>query len=594
MELEKRLNKQSILLTPIVYVIFIFNCAIGYIANKITLTPLFVSFILGLLNCITLFYVYKVNKASKLIKYITLAGLYINHVFLMITTEISLSNFIVFVILIMISLMFFDKKLTESILVITALTHIVFAILKMSDNITGLDILLNLLVFIGFVWITYSSLKIYKEMIERIRMKTRTKYVENIANDIYEKVTQLETETEILNKGSKEFQKSLKEVTKAIEDIAEGSLSVVSDTEKIALHIDKFEKIISNNQEYLRCVTDNMDKIIDNKNQGLKLMSELRDLTKATSDAIAEIDKMVNETNVNTNKIVLAGEFIKQIAARTNLLALNASIEASTAGQFSKGFTVIANEIRDLSEQTNKYVNEIQIYTTALADSVANSINALGKVNSAIENEVKSVKDMDNLLDKIHESTTSTQDYIVKLNESGETILEKTIQIRESIANLYAVNEECSANMNQSSINMHNQNPYVDSIIKLINTLCEMAYKLRDKSMEIKMLIDADLLIDYLETEGYSNENLINICRKLNITTAYVADETGYVHYCNEEIGRGVNLFVFDKNLQQLLNGVDYISTPIKRRAEDGKTYKFLSVYRNNKIYELGMDLTKY
>lgn|GEM_PF-1308746 len=50
MELEKRANKQLILLTPIIYVIFIFNCIVGYVVNKITLIPLLISVILGLLN----------------------------------------------------------------------------------------------------------------------------------------------------------------------------------------------------------------------------------------------------------------------------------------------------------------------------------------------------------------------------------------------------------------------------------------------------------------------------------------------------------------------------------------------------------------
>lgn len=304
-----------------------------------------------------------------------------------------------------------------------------------------------------------------------------------------------------------------------------------------------------------------MDKIIDNKNQGLKLMSELRNQTETTLDAIAEIDKMVNETSDNTNKIVLAVETIKQIATQTNLLALNAAIVASTAGQSSTEFTVIADEIRSLSEVTNKYVKEIQIYTTALTDSVVNAVNALDKVNSAIENEIKGVRDMDNLLDKIHESTTSTQNYIVRLNVSGETILEQTMKIKESIKNLCAVNQECSENTRQSSSYMHSQNPYVDSIVKLINNLCEMAYNLRDKSMEIKMLIDIGFMIDHLDTQGYSNENIIKICQKLNITSAYVADETGYVHYCNEEIGRGINLFEIDNSMEQLLKGADYCNS---------------------------------
>ena len=338
--------------------------------------------------------------------------------------------------------------------------------------------------------------------------------------------------------------------------------------------------------------TENMDRIIENKNQGLKLMSDLRKMAETTSVVIAEIDKMVNETSVNTKRILSAGETIKQISSQTNLLALNAAIEAAAAGQSSKGFAVIADEIRRLSDETNKYLKEIQDYTNALNESVASAVKALVNVNSAIENEMKGVYEMDRLLDRIHESTTSTQDYILKLNESGRTILDETVMIKDSVTNLYAVNQECSANTVQASGSLNNQNPYVDSIIALINKLNDMAFSLRDKSMEIKMLIDIGFVIDHLEKEGYSNENLIDICDRLNITTTYVADKTGYVHYCNEEIGRGVNLFEFDESLKHLLEGADYVATPIKERAEDKKIYKFLSVYRNNWIIELGLDLS--
>jgi len=489
---SKAANEQSFLRLPLIYIpfIFIIFCVIGFVSEKNGLKPLYVSVILGLLNCMALFYFgYKVKKVSS--------------------------------------------------------------------------------------------------------RKRTSKHIGNIANYIYETVTQLETEAAILKRGSNEFQKSLKEVTKAIEDIAAGSISVVSDTEKIAKHVEQLEKTVADNYEnIIRRVTDNMDRIIENKNRGLKLMSELRYHTQTTLDAIAEIDKMVTETSTNTNKIVEAGETIKQIATQTNLLALNAAIVASTSGQSSAGFIVIADEIRSLSDETNKYVKEIQVYIDALTKSVVRAVNALKKVNSAVEEEIRGVKNMDELLDKIHDSTTSTQNYIVKLNESGEAILGQTKQIKESITSLYAINQECSENTRQSSSYMHSQNPYADSILKLINNLYELAYTLRDKSMEIKMLIDIGFLIDYLNKEGYSNENLAEICRQLNVATAYVADATGYVHYCNEEIGRGINLFEIDKNMEQLLQGADYVATPIKQRVEDGKTYKFLAVYRNNRIYQLGMDLS--
>lgn len=596
--MEKNANKQSIIITSVIHIIFVINCIVGYISGEITLIPLYVSSALALLNCIILFIIYKVNRTARLIRYITFSGLYISHVFQLALTKISLSNFVVFIILIMMSLMFLDKKLTVSILTITALTHVIFTVLNIYDSITLWNILLSLLVFITFAWATCKSFGIFRETTEQIKTDTKKKmdsfkHVSNIANYIYEKVTQLEAETEILRKGSNEFRLSLNEVTKAIEDIATGSVSVVTDTEKIALHIAELEKALADNKEHIRCVTENMDRIIENKNQGLKLMDELRSLTEVTTEAITVINKMVNATNINAEKIVSIGKFIEQIADQTNLLALNAAIEASGAGHSSRGFAVIADEIRKLSNETNNYVKEIQDYTKALTNSVTNAVNALGRVNSAIENEIKGVMDMDNILDKIHESTVSAQDYIVKLNEFAKTIFAQTVEIKDSINDLYAFSEECSANTNRASDNMQKQNPYVDSIINLINSLCDMAYNLRDKSMEIKMLVDIGVMKDYLEREGYNNDNLEKVCNMLNITTAYVADKTGYVHYCNDKLGRGINLFEVDGSLKQLLDGVDYVATPIKQRVEDGRTYKFLCIYRNNTVYQLGIDLTK-
>ncbi|HHY36480.1 MAG TPA: methyl-accepting chemotaxis protein [Firmicutes bacterium] len=597
MELEKRVNKQAILVAVVMHAIFILNCLVGYVTGQITLKPLIFSLALGVFSCLTLFAIYRVNKTARAIKYLSLIGLYSNHVFLMLTTDIALSSYIVFVVLIMVSLLYLDKRLPGAILLLTALTHLFFSIFRPAGQIAVLDIFLNLAVFAGFMWITANSLKIYRELAEIVKLNTDKRTggftrARNIANFIYEQIMQLDDESEILRKGSLEFKHSLEEVTRAIEDIAAGSVSIVSDTGRIALYIEDLEKTLQANREHIRRVSDNMARIIDYKDQGLHLMDELRKLTETTVGAVTEIDRMVAETGANTNKIVAAGETIKRIAAQTSLLTINAAIEAARAGEASQGFAVIADEIRSLSEETNRYAEKIQVYTAGLTASVDKANHALGKVNLAVEDEFKGVKAMDGLLEMIHEFITSTQDYVFKLNESGDAILAQAKEIKESIANLYSVNEECSANTHQSSSNMRNQNAYADSIIKLGSRIWEMAHILKDRAMEIKMLIDIELVIDFLEKEGYSNDNLSRICRRLNITTAYVADETGYVHYCNEEIGRGVNLFAFDKSLEQLLEGADYVSTPIKQRAEDGKTYKFLSVYRNNRIYELGLDLT--
>ena len=240
------------------------------------------------------------------------------------------------------------------------------------------------------------------------RMAGSFSHASELADSIYAKVTQLEVETEVLRKGSYEFKKSMEEIAAAIEDIAKGSLSILSDTEKITLHIAELEKALEDNRDQVKHVTGNVEEIIGNKNQGLELMSELRKQNEATTQAVAEINKMINQASIDTDKIVAAGDTIKSIASQTSMLTLNAAIEAVRSGEAGKGFAVIADEIRNLSGETNNYAEEIQKCTSGLTNSVVNSINGLEKVNSALEEESRGVKDMDDILDKIHESSSST------------------------------------------------------------------------------------------------------------------------------------------------------------------------------------------
>ncbi len=291
---ERRANKLSIRFSLLMHAVFAVNCIAGLVDEKIPQTPLFVVVATGLLSCIVLLSLYKSNRESGLIKYIALAGVYASHVYLALATDISLNGFIVFIVLIMISLMFLDRILTMSVLAISALTHAGLVFLEMYSNLAAgenlalTEILTHVAALVVFVLIAFGSLKIYVETAKTLKADTATKtegfkHVGDMADYIYEMISRLGTEIEILKNGSNEFRQSLNGVTAAIDSIAEGSISVVSDTEKIAHHISELEKALSDNNGHIKQVARNMEEIIDNKNQGLQLMNELRRQSAETS-----------------------------------------------------------------------------------------------------------------------------------------------------------------------------------------------------------------------------------------------------------------------------------------------------------------------
>jgi flagellar hook-basal body complex protein FliE len=137
---------------------------------------------------------------------------------------------------------------------------------------------------------------------------------------------------------------------------------------------------------------ENMDKVLTLSEN---VSSSLKQISLAGSDISQEIEKTIdlnldtsnalNEANKNakdTNEIL---EFIQSISSQTNLLGLNAAIEASRSGNNGKGFSVIAQEIRKLSKSSSESVKKIDSMLKEISNSVELVINSMNKSNSSFE-----------------------------------------------------------------------------------------------------------------------------------------------------------------------------------------------------------------
>ena len=224
------------------------------------------------------------------------------------------------------------------------------------------------------------------------------------------------------------------------------SFSILNSIDENHQILNRDLKILSSNIKSNYIETDSM---INDSNQLItEIESSQKEITNSLTDILI-IDRDFKKTEGNINDLVqsirgISGivELIKNISEQTTLLAINASIEASRAGEDGKGFSVIAAEIRELSEQTTESVEKITSVIKRFEELSShvekNTRNALNELNSKMSRAQNSIKAMNNLSNQMNEIITFTKN----LNLDMKNYYNDTVNIKSHIDNLLNLDEE--------------------------------------------------------------------------------------------------------------------------------------------------------
>lgn len=290
-----------------------------------------------------------------------------------------------------------------------------------------------------------------------------------------------------LERISAESASASEQIASAIEEVAKGAVSQVDYSERTNREMKELSSEInevSNNMTRVSEITETTKTLSSNS---IKTINELTEKNKEMGTNIGQVDVTMDGLNKEIAQIKDIVEMIKNVSEETNLLSLNASIEAARAGAAGRGFAVVAEEIRKLADQTKSSSMRIETVIASILNQTKKSVELVKMTITLFKEQTTSITNTKDAFENILEGTNAIIDEINYVEASISKINVNKEKVETAINEMVEVAEDSSATTEEVTATTEEQSAAADELGHLASSLSTTVLELEKTINKFKV-----------------------------------------------------------------------------------------------------------
>ncbi|WP_094227274.1 methyl-accepting chemotaxis protein [Methanolobus psychrotolerans] len=260
-------------------------------------------------------------------------------------------------------------------------------------------------------------------------------------------------------KGSHEQSSKAEDISRAMSDMS-------SNVQDIATNAQRSAEIAMESSERTKAVGDSSEE----------LMKQMEEIQKASTDSVNAIKELESKSK-RIGEIV---NLITNIADQTNLLALNAAIEAARAGEHGRGFAVVADEVRKLAEESGSAAKQISGLIAEIQTDTNVVVNSVEKGNTTVSSGVKALDETAKAMREIVQGSVKVAEMVQDIAAAAQEQSASIEEITASVEEVTSISQETAAGTEETSASVEQQNASMQELAQSSQELAGMAVAMQE------------------------------------------------------------------------------------------------------------------